>query len=988
IREAGGGPRHVRPVGPRRWAALLLAAAVAVSGAMRLAAHGSSGSPSVIAFLAAAVLASLAWPLSPWLFAPFGLGLVLGALPPRGSQPGSAAWRSLWGIQASVLAVVSLAASGLLLRLDPSLDLGSVFFGTPEAVVLRVSLFTLVIGSLRWIRGGGGNHLPSRWGLVGMAVLMIAAAIHGWTLGGLALLLLGTYFAVAWAKQGGWSEPGVGVVTGCLLAALIAAIAWELAYHQALERRLRAVVEDELAPPSTVELEDVAASAAAFFDELALESLTVGDPQALEPEDLAFAVWRQSPLAQIGRLSRVVVGPPDAPLSSFAYGVPAARVGQLDDATQRRTASELPGWEGASIVGRGSLTLGAGSWTTVEYRLFLRPGFRSGGSVLSTLAEGLLRRRSDLLADLPELPADVLLGVYGADGSVLVPPWKGAVDLQRSAVPARLLIPGGWARTFVDEEAGVKRVLLLPIPTPLTGIERVATHAAGPLILVLTAGALWFVFSLSEVTRRRAVRLGWRSFSTRLVVLYTVLLIVPIVLINVLVLRVFAERLEREQRAASEAALESAQRILGDYVFSLEPGFGLETAVGDDVLVWLSHVVHHEVNLYWGSRLSASSKGELFSSGLLPQRIPGEVFARIALEGADLASRTTRAGGAVYEEFYAPLEAPGAPLDDAGLFVSTPLLAQEVAAAEDMAAIRRRVLLAGAAVALLLALLGRRVGTSFTRPLLKIVEGTQAIAAGAPSIEVEANDSELVTLVDAIDEMAQRIAAARSELLREKQVVDRMIDNITSGVVSVDHLGRVLLLNRTAHELLGITIGESLTDALGREDRLASVAAFVTAASDRLAQKTVSLSGLDDNEAEWTLIWVPLAGSGEPAALFVIEDVTEVLRGQRLEAWAEMARMIAHEVKNPLTPIRLSTEHLREVWRSGRGDLGRTLDQCTSNILRQVGELQQIVSDFSAYSRIPAINPRRGDLADLVERVVDGYRSGGPPVAFERLAGP
>jgi two-component system nitrogen regulation sensor histidine kinase NtrY len=150
----------------------------------------------------------------------------------------------------------------------------------------------------------------------------------------------------------------------------------------------------------------------------------------------------------------------------------------------------------------------------------------------------------------------------------------------------------------------------------------------------------------------------------------------------------------------------------------------------------------------------------------------------------------------------------------------------------------------------------------------------------------------------------------------------------------------------------------------------------------------VKLAREGGEEAEWTLVWVPLSGSGEPAALFVLEDVTEVLRGQRLQAWAEMARMIAHEVKNPLTPIRLSTEHLREVHRSQRDDLDEVLERCTDNILRQVDELQQIASDFSAYSRIPEIKARPGDVADLVESVVEGYRAGGPSVSFNRQAGP
>ncbi len=82
--------------------------------------------------------------------------------------------------------------------------------------------------------------------------------------------------------------------------------------------------------------------------------------------------------------------------------------------------------------------------------------------------------------------------------------------------------------------------------------------------------------------------------------------------------------------------------------------------------------------------------------------------------------------------------------------------------------------------------------------------------------------------------------------------------------------------------------------------------------------------GAAEGEREWSLVWVPLPGTGEPSALLVVEDATEVLRGQRLLAWAEMARIIAHEIKNPLTPIRLSAEHMREVYaaRSGAASTG------------------------------------------------------------------
>ncbi len=147
-----------------------------------------------------------------------------------------------------------------------------------------------------------------------------------------------------------------------------------------------------------------------------------------------------------------------------------------------------------------------------------------------------------------------------------------------------------------------------------------------------------------------------------------------------------------------------------------------------------------------------------------------------------------------------------------------------------------------------------------------------------------------------------------------------------------------------------------------------------------MARTTVRLPGLDgEGEREWALIWVPLPGSGEPSALLVVEDATEVLRGQRLLAWAEMARMIAHEIKNPLTPIRLSAEHMMEVYKHDPDHFGRVFERCTNNILTQVDELRSIASEFSAYSSIPRIDPKPADLVESMADLVEGYRAAPPP---------
>ncbi len=462
-----------------------------------------------------------------------------------------------------------------------------------------------------------------------------------------------------------------------------------------------------------------------------------------------------------------------------------------------------------------------------------------------------------------------------------------------------------------------------------------------------------------------------RSYANRLILLFSVLLVVPLVLLYALLSGTLESRVAREQRSAAEAALSSAQRVLGEYVLTLEPGFGLETAIDDEILVWLSRVIGHDVSLYWGSEVYASSKRELFAAGLLPRRIPGEVWPRMALSGENEASRTARTGSAEYVELYAPLAVPGFDSRQTRLFLSMPLLAQQEEATVETALIRRRTLLATLAVFLLLAALGTRLARAFTRPIMELVGGTQRIAGGAASLGVKSSVLELAALAEAIDRMARRIAEGREQLLREKRLVEGIIENVTSGVVYLDHTGRVLLANRVARQLLEVAPGDRIADRLGSRPELAEARRFVSARRGELAQSTIRLGGpkgAEGNERDWSLVWVPLAGESEPAALFVVEDISEVLRAQRLEAWAAMAQIIAHEIKNPLTPIRLSTEHLREVWKRDREHFEVVFDRCTENILRQVEELREIATEFSTFSHIPESVRVPGDLAATVLR--------------------
>ncbi|HZI64348.1 MAG TPA: ATP-binding protein, partial [Thermoanaerobaculia bacterium] len=735
-----------------------------------------------------------------------------------------------------------------------------------------------------------------------------------------------------------------------------------------------------LAPPPPTEMRALEAEARGHFERLDLAAMVPVDPATLDVQDLGFAIWRDSPLARRNALSAVSVLYADGRNSSFSFGLPLAAGTDVDRDPGRSQAVALVGWDELAVAGETALRAAGSPVATLRYWLFPRPGFRLGGREDEDLELALLRGGPAALG-VEGLPPPARYALYTPDGRAVRVPWREAPPLAqalRRGGAAVVPTPEGRAWALAQVEKDGVEVIYLPLLGPRAALDRAGTHALATLLLLAAAALVAVLLGLPRSAFRDTLRRTLRSYSKRLILVYTLLLLVPLVLLNIVVARGLEERLRREQRAAGEAALASAQRVLGEYVLTLAPGFGIATALDDPLLVWLASVVHHDVSLYWGSSVYASSRRELFTAGLLPRRIPGEVYSRLALLGYGLAARTNRAGEVAYLELYAPVRVPGVPVEEEGLALSMPLLAQQAEVAAEISYLRRQALLGTAALFLLLVAVGTRFARSFTTPLMELVRGTQRIAAGARSLEVRPAEVELQALSEAIDRMAQGIAEGRERLVREKQVVERVVENITAGVVSLDAQGEVLMANRVAAELLGVRVGEPLRAVLAGAARLGPVAAFVAAAGREPRQATVRLPGAD-GEREWTLVWAPVPGSGEPSARLVVEDSTEVLRGQRLQAWAEMARIIAHEIKNPLTPIRLSAEHMRQVYGGDPERFGEVFERCTANILRQVDELRQIASEFSAYSHIPRLELVPGELVAAVAEVVESYRAAPPP---------
>ena len=769
-------------------------------------------------------------------------------------------------------------------------------------------------------------------------------------------------------------------------AALLAAAAWEVSHRQLTARYLERDVTPLLGPPSSVEKTTLSSEVKSYFEAFDLAEITAADPRQLDDSDLAYALWTRSPLADGGRLSSMAVVVYGVTVSQFQFGVPLTRIGDVDGSPELWQDLDVPGWQDSLIFEQAPLTFRGDPVGTVVFALLPRPGFRIVHTRPEQLAATLVR--GTLATDLPirDIVSPGSFAIYGDRPLPALGP-TDAPALTREALLAGELTradTGGRMRGWVLRTPTTSEVILLPDQGPLLSLERVGVQALGTLLVLVPLAILLASagrFRPGEIAQRW--RRLYRSYSRKLLLVYGTMLLVPLLAVTLVLLGVLGERLERTRRVSGEAAIDAAQHVLGEYILSLEAGFGVDSALDDSLLSWLSRVVHHEVNLYWGSDLLSSSNPELFTAGLLPSRVPGEVYARLSLESASLASRVNRASGEDYLELYAPVRVPGAPAQEL-FFLSIPLLAQQEEVQDEIAALRTRAVLAALVLLFAVIAVAKRLSRGFTQPLTDLIAGTERIAAGASSLELEPTELELAALVDAVNSMARRIANARERLTVEKQVVEKVVENIAAGVVSLDRAGRVVLRNGVARELLGVAVGDSLRERLGSEERWRPLTDFLDdGPTTTPRQRTLRLADDDGEDREWALVWVPLPGEGEPTSLLVVEDVTEVLRGQRLEAWAEMARMIAHEIKNPLTPIRLSTEHMVEVRSREPHQFDEVFERCSSNILHQVEELQQIASEFSTYSRIPEISRADDDLVAAARKVVDSY--GDAPSAGVRV---
>ncbi|TDI14453.1 MAG: HAMP domain-containing protein [Acidobacteria bacterium] len=313
-------------------------------------------------------------------------------------------------------------------------------------------------------------------------------------------------------------------------------------------------------------------------------------------------------------------------------------------------------------------------------------------------------------------------------------------------------------------------------------------------------------------------------------------------------------------------------------------------------------------------------------------------------------------------------------------------------------------------VALLIVFSGTWVGLflarGFAAPVQALAEGTKEIAAGnlEHRIEVEARD-EMRILVDSFNNMTQELRHGREEIERSnlelqrsnlelqerRRYTEALMENITTGVISLDHQGNITTMNQIAYRILRLEassgyVGRSYRELLSREG-FEPLAEFVERArTSRLAQASHEFHFASGGRNY--SIAVTLTSLDRPRRsrdlLMVLEDLTHLIRAQKIAAWREVARRMAHEIKNPLTPIQLSAQRMAKKLREGSPDLARVVEEGTTAIINEVNTLKTLMNEFERYARMPEVQPVPTDVHQVIEAAISLQESAHAEVTFVR----
>jgi two-component system, NtrC family, nitrogen regulation sensor histidine kinase NtrY len=293
-----------------------------------------------------------------------------------------------------------------------------------------------------------------------------------------------------------------------------------------------------------------------------------------------------------------------------------------------------------------------------------------------------------------------------------------------------------------------------------------------------------------------------------------------------------------------------------------------------------------------------------------------------------------------------------------------------------------------AVIALIATLSAVWIGLHFANylvtPVRRLISAANLVSTGNLFVQlpIRRSEGDLAHLGETFNKMTQELRTQRDDIVRARDLMDSrrrfteaVLAGASAGVIGIDGDGRITILNRSAERLIDHTESQVLGKPLAEVvPELADILTTARAGSQRQGQITITRKGRERN------LTVRVTSEQEAAAdhgyVITLDDITDLVSAQRTSAWADVARRIAHEIKNPLTPIQLSAERLRRKYGKTIAEDRDVFEQCTDTIVRQVEDIKRMVDEFSRFARTPKPVMTPDDVGDTVRQAVFLMRVG------------
>ena len=289
--------------------------------------------------------------------------------------------------------------------------------------------------------------------------------------------------------------------------------------------------------------------------------------------------------------------------------------------------------------------------------------------------------------------------------------------------------------------------------------------------------------------------------------------------------------------------------------------------------------------------------------------------------------------------------------------------------------------------------MGIAVADRLVEPIRRLIMAADSVSKGNLNVSVPSSKSEgdLLSLTDTFNSMILRLRDQREEILDNQEQIDRrrrfteaVLSGVTAGVIGVSHEGKLAISNSSANDLFGLDdpnmIGQSLSDL---SPEFATIVNAAEKSGKKIHREQINFERNGQDRTLNAQVSVDESAEGTRSYVITVDDITDLVSAQRTSAWADVARRIAHEIKNPLTPIQLSAERIRRRYGKVITEDREVFDQCTDTIIRQVEDIGRMVDEFSSFARMPKPTMQNGDLCDPIREAVFLLKVSNPDIHFD-----